>query len=700
MPTPLPRAHAAPSARPRGRAALAPRLLALACLPLSLGAAVAGPFAIAGAETAAQTLGAGQAGSVAASGSLTVGGAVAAVTVSGSDATLDNLGTITQTGTGRAVRDNTGVRNLTINNGSAAQPGATLRTADGDVVQMNRSPASVVLNNYGRMTSSNASAGGNQVVDFNAIVSGANVVNNFATGVMTASEADAVRPGVNGAVDNRGIIRSTAVTGGGSDGIDAQSNTGVQVRNSGQGLIDGGRHGITGGPANAAAAFDIVVTNGAGATIRGSNGAGINIDGFNGRQTATIVNQGLIVGTGVTGDGDGIDIDGLARITNGSTGVIRSANAVNPPGSGPAFSEGLSIGGGTVTNAGRIEGLVAAGNANAVGRGITLAGNDIATGALAGTREGLYGDATITNQAGGLIRGQSDSAIVAVGAASGFAVAIQNDAGATLLGGGTANAAVKTGLDNDTLRNAGLIDGSSSGRAIDLGGGDNTLRIVGGQASVLGGIDGGVGGLNRMFLDPGAGGRFAYGGVISNFSAVVVESGEAVLSGASTYAGTTELRGGTLVLDGPGRLSSAGSLVLGGGALMLRGAAGLEGQRFARFSLLEDALIDLGASAMTFDALGAIAPGKTLTVLGWVDGGALDQALRFLGDLSADAGFLALVGQTQIDGARAAFRFDGTWTGIVRAAEVPEPGTLALLLPALAALAALRRRRADRAARD
>jgi hypothetical protein len=56
--------------------------------------------------------------------------------------------------------------------------------------------------------------------------------------------------------------------------------------------------------------------------------------------------------------------------------------------------------------------LVSAGNTNAVGRGITLAGNDITSGALKGTREGLYANAIITNQSGGLIRGQSDSAIV------------------------------------------------------------------------------------------------------------------------------------------------------------------------------------------------------------------------------------------------------------------------------------------------
>ncbi len=75
-----------------------------------------------------------------------------------------------------------------------------MKAADADVIQMNKSPASVTLNNYGQMisTNANASAGGAQVVDFNAIQSGSNVVNNDATGVMQAYEADAVRPGING----------------------------------------------------------------------------------------------------------------------------------------------------------------------------------------------------------------------------------------------------------------------------------------------------------------------------------------------------------------------------------------------------------------------------------------------------------------------------------------------------------------------
>ena len=102
------------------------------------------------------------------------------MTITGSNATLTNLGTLEQTGTGRAIRDNTGVTGPDRSTTAAPRTRrALIQAADGDVIQMNKSPASVTLNNYGVMTSLNASAGGSQVVDFNAILSGGNTINNF-----------------------------------------------------------------------------------------------------------------------------------------------------------------------------------------------------------------------------------------------------------------------------------------------------------------------------------------------------------------------------------------------------------------------------------------------------------------------------------------------------------------------------------------
>ena len=84
--------------------------------------ASAASFDITAPSSTAQTLGsgAGQTGTITATGSLIVGGGTNAVTITGNNATLTNLGTLEQTGTGRAIRDNTGVTGLTST--TAARP--------------------------------------------------------------------------------------------------------------------------------------------------------------------------------------------------------------------------------------------------------------------------------------------------------------------------------------------------------------------------------------------------------------------------------------------------------------------------------------------------------------------------------------------------------------------------------------------------
>ena len=556
-------------------------------------------------DTTAKTLGtgAGQTGTVASTGTLSVNGTTVAVTISGNNATLTNNGTIIQTGSGRVIRDNTGVTGLIVTN----NVGALMRAADADVIQMNKSPASAILNNYGTMTSLNASAGGSQVVDFTAIASGSNVINNYSTGIMQASEADAVRPGVNGVVYNAGTIKSVTTSGSSSDGIDVQNNTGVQITNDVTGLVEGGRHGITGRALDYTGTFTTTVTNKVNGVIKGDNGSGINLDGFNAKQSATITNAGTIIGNGhdigdgLSHDGDGIDVDGLVTITN--TGTIRSINAFSPASSGLAYSEGITVGGGTITNSGTIEGLVAAGNTNAVGRGISLLGNDITTGPLAGTREAIYGNATVTNQAGGLIRGQSDSGIYVDGPASGFTVTIDNQAGATIQGGGTDNAAIKTGEDNDTITNAGTIDGASSGKAINLGGGNDQLTITGGSAVINGSIDGGSGS-NKLTFNLGAANNvFMYSAVISNFDKVDVFSGQVTLNGNNTYTGATTVGGGLAAasLRVNGRHSGGGAYtVLSGNTLGGTGVFALA-DAVTKIDIQNGAALHIGGGRLTVE---------------------------------------------------------------------------------------------------
>jgi hypothetical protein len=629
----------------------------LAVLTLAPGAASAAPFTINGNSNTARTLAAGETGTVDTTGKLAVSGSTVAVAVTGSNATLNNQGIIEQTGSGRAVRANAAVQELIINNGSAGNAAALIRSADADVIQMNLAASSVTLNNYGTLVSLNASAGGAQAVDFNALT-GTGTVNNFAGALVVAYEADAIRTGANGVVVNAGTIRSVTLAGSSSDAIDGQANSGLRVTNSG--LIDGGRHGITFEQKDAATASTLDFTNLAGGVLSGNSGSGINVDGFNGLQLVTVANAGTISGNGVTGDGDGIDVDGLVHVTN--TGIVRSLNAVEA--GGMAFSEGISAGGGTIINSGTIEGLVAAGNSGAVGRGITLAGNDIASGPLAGTREGLYGNALIVNQSGGLVRGQGDSAIYVTGAASGYTVTVDNRAGAAIRGGGATTAAIQGGADNTFITNAGTIDGSSSGRAIQLGAGNDSVTISGASAVINGAIDGGAG-TNTFIVDAGAGNAFGYSGVISRFASV-------------------EIRSGSLALTGAERIAADTALVLAGGTLDLRDAAS---QTFASLALGGSSSIVLGNASLTFNGIGAIAAGATLTVTD--DLGTPGYAFRFLGNYSADAGFQQLLAVTTVDTHAVTYSFDGIYTNV---SAVPEPGSIAMMLGGLGILAAAARR--------
>jgi len=671
-----------PRALPNAASAI--QFLLVAALPV--GAASAASFGpVTGTLVGAQTLSTGESGFIGSSGKLefyTTKDKENVVTITGNNATLTNLGQINATGLARVIRDTSGVQTLVVTNGSLTNSTALMQSYDNDVIQMNAKNASVTLNNYGSMISTNKSAGGAQVVDFNAITTGSNVANNFAGAQIIAYEADAVRTGANGQVNNYGLIQSVTTTGGSSDGIDAQNASGAKIANYQGGVIDGGRHGITGGQKTASSVFTIDISNAEGGIIRGMNGSGINLDGFNASQAAIIMNAGLITGHGVTGDGDGIDADGVVQITN--TGTIRSINAFSAAGAGLAYSEGISMGGGSVTNSGTIEGLVSAGNNNAVGRGITLAGNDLDNG----TREGLYANVTITNQSGGLIRGQSDSAIVTIGAASGYTVTIVNNSGAAIVGGGLTNAAIKTGPDNTTITSGGIINGASSGKAIEMGSGKNSLTITGGEIS--GSINGGSGNQNTLTVAAGAGNSFTYSGAISNFSKVEVRSGDVTFSGISSYSGATQLSGGTLTLVGAQRLSADSALILNGGTLRLSNA-GAEGQRFASLSLSGDSSVLLGGSSLTFGTLGTVVDGKTLTFTEAASG---VYAFRLLGDYSTNSSFLTLLNATHINGQGATYAFDGTYTTVLAA--VPEPSTYAMLFAGLGLMGVVARRRRNK----
>lgn len=589
------------------------------------------------------------------SGSITTSGTTRAVTMSGTGTAIDNSGTIEQTGTERAIQANG--TNLTITN----QTGGNILTNGQDAIRAGNSNAatSITLNNNGVINARNVDPLGmntGQAIDWNSITTGANTINN--SGSLLATGSDAVRPGVNGRVNNLagGIIRATPVvdTDGsftGSDGIDAQANaTGVMVTNSG---TISGRHGITGGNTT----FSINVTNNAGGLIQGVNGSGINIDILSTTSTATVLNNGTITGSfaaaSANGDGDGVDVDGVLNLTN--NGIIRGLGAKGMDNGGlPNGSDGVAAGGGTIiNNAGAEISGRQNGGANVDSHGILVDDGSGGSGVAA---------TTITNS--GTIRGYEGFAIGLVG---NFNDTVTNNAGGTIQGGGTASsgAAIQTGGGDDTVTNRGTIIGGN-GRAVDLGAGNDTLIIEGASAVITGSIDGGAGN-NTLTINPGAGNNFSFGSPALNISTIQVTSGTFTLTSGGSIApgvngvGTTAVQG-NLTLNGGARFVMQLNLNTGSDKLTVSDTLALVGGGQIFFDLSDAGGLGVG----TYDLVDA----GTLT--------GLTNANLALGQVPAGfVGTLNVVGNSIILTVNA----------------VPEPSTWVALLVGMGALGSLLGRR-------
>jgi len=541
-------------------------------------------------------------------------------------ATLTNSGTIEQTNGGRAVRSTGTGNTITITNNATGLITAT----GGDAFQMNKT-GTVTINNFGTISTTHADEGANstgtsnQGLNMNILnsdgttTSYAGTVFNYAGGTISTFESDAIRPGAGNTIYNSGTIKSVNASDNtsSSDAIDAQvNNTGVTIINgasqtAGSGaanLIEGARHGITGGQqidtADTAGSsggnangvynlpFTMSITNNAGSTIKGDDGSGVNIDGVNGTEVVTINNAGTITGNGMTRDGDGVDVDGLVVLTN--SGLIQSLNASNPTYNTTVngtldlsleSSEGVTVGGGTITNSGTIEGSVttdARGYVSALGRGITLAGIDHTETNGVDTDvpiQKIYANTTVLNS--GLIKGDSDSgiAILGISGTTNFSVTITNTLGGIIEGNGSvavidgsalANGEGTASSNNETIINYGTIKQDGAGKAISLGSGNNSVQLVGPSASVIGDMSGAtLTGTNTAALsfDPTTGHSLSYGGVISNFTSVEIKSGTVTFSGLNTYNGTTTIDAATLDLTGSGTIGTTTTLTIASGGI-------------------------------------------------------------------------------------------------------------------------------------
>jgi Ca2+-binding RTX toxin-like protein len=369
----------------------------------------------------------------------------------GGAASVSNAGVIETTG--RVLDSSTGASgSLAFNNlAGGVIKGAITPTKAG------ASDALITLNNAGVIES----AVSGRVIDFRDFdANGADaVINNLAGGIIRkigGNDADVIRPGVNGTVNNSGTITSSVA---GVDAIDFQSDLGGKVNNYAGGLIEGTKHAITGEQA-------VTVRNEG--TLIGRNGSAVNIDNGTTGGTVDIRNSGVMEGRSAEtsdSDGDAVDVDGLASILN--YGRIEGLGHQGVKDGAANISEGIAIGGGSILNYG----------ANAVIRGygraiqVDNSSNSNALGTTFVNNEGLIQG--LGNGPEGVPAGtpaidlRGNEAINLVG---NYDDEILNQSSGRIVGG------VSMGGGNDRMNNSGLIQ-ATGGSAINMGAGDDWLYL-------------------------------------------------------------------------------------------------------------------------------------------------------------------------------------------------------------------------------
>lgn len=576
--------------------------------------------------TSTQTLSGNDTGTVASGSFVTVNTAravaldlLSAPTVPGG-IVLVNSGTISSTLANARAIDTTTVpsaaRTMSITNNA----NATI-TSQNDAIRISTdltTGSAITLDNFGTISTTGTGSNSGQALDFNAITTPGSTVSitNRAGATISAADADAVRPGQGGNVQNYGTIRSDVLYPGtipagyqpSNDGVDFQDNHTGSVHNYGTGIITGAKGGVAGGTNSV-----VTVTNDAGGQIVGRNGAGVGLDG-----SGTVVNNGLIRGTfdgtSTRADGDGVDIDFTATVTN--FGIIEALGARgNDSGGRTNAAEGVSIGGGTIANHGTIRTAAGDGaggaivvnndaNADRSGNAATSITNYAAASIVGGgsfavrlenkANAAISADA-LTNY--GTITGNGTipdpTAVVTFmptsGNNAGRTIADPNSIGTldgqTYTGTGSARfvrgdgAAIQMGEGDDVLNNYGTITGNTT-RALNLEGGSDTLNLFTGS-TITGRIDGGAGTdtLNLRQDDRAAtnvGDVGANSGATSgtlanviNFETLNVAGGTWTIGDQQTYsAGTTVAAGAALRVNGTltSAVTVSGTLTGGGSA--------------------------------------------------------------------------------------------------------------------------------------
>ncbi|MGC7837134.1 autotransporter outer membrane beta-barrel domain-containing protein [Pseudomonas wayambapalatensis] len=420
--------------------------------------------------------------------------------------------------------DNAGIIRSTVARGIDTKDGGTDQSF---FVITNRAGALIQGTNDGIRFQTNPTAGGSlkisnggtiesitdgQAIDLEALnnPSFRTTLVNEVGGVIHAVGNDAIKTGSNATITNYGrIYTDTAPQDANGldqkyDGIKIGTSTGVTVYNYGS--ISADRHGVD-------LKTDATLYNYAGASVTGRNGSGFGSDG-----TGSVYNWGTITGAiadgKINGDGDGVDVDFIGHVYNAGTIQGLGAKGVDSGGR-PNGSEGIAMGGGTVTN-------TSTGLIRSVDNGILV--DDGAEGSGVGAT-------TIDNA--GTIRGER-----------GFGIKL-------------------VGNFDDIVINSGTISGGN-GLALSMGGGDDRLIVrTGGVFNGL--VDAGDG-VDTLQLE--GSGQF---GNSANFEKLLVSGGTWTLSSVNDFSQGGEITQGAALVNQGSVLGSMrvdqGATYAGGGVV-------------------------------------------------------------------------------------------------------------------------------------
>lgn len=510
---------------------------------------------------------------------------------------LNNQGTIWQKNSGGGTSDTTSraviadknydtTGNMVIN-GSASNTSAVIRADSNDAIRLG---TNVTLINYGSIFSTgivNTSSAGDSdqylhdisTADFSAADGVAIQDERSNVAILNYGSITGPRHGIDGGVPVAVSSHLTDLANSSLNVDHAQLIVGPSLVVSATGpngvVFDKLLDGVT---TSGVKIDNPVIINYAGGTITGNNGSGVGLDGYGvvinhgsitgnyagagnvyehavNTPTVTIDGQTLTTSTSSNGDGDGVDIDGVAYIYN--AGSIRGTGAGGYDSGGrPNGADGIAAGGGVIVNKagaeifGQSTGILIDDGANG-----TLTNNPATarnTGSTTGAAVRIYNEGSITGErktAIGLVGDYADLLVnYDTGTIEGGSEAVRVDE----LGSTTAAAAVQMGGGNDVLVNYGIITGKN-GKAIDMGQGDDLLRLFGGK--VNGTIDGGEG---NNSLETAGTHYFASGNLL-NIQNIRITGGTTSFGGNLDLAGNLNVDG-TLGVTGemPGRVITVG----------------------------------------------------------------------------------------------------------------------------------------------